>query len=242
MVRGKPWSHRCSRGSVSLSSLEARGKIKRVRSTGQNRDFLLKRSRRSREPCLRTTVLQRMIVTRPSTGKTTKMVPMSQRAYNKKTTPLPRFLVPSSMMLNTGLISRATGLTSTCLPLTLSIRLGFSLTSITTPSVLLLIHRTRPTTSQTRRHSSRITQLRTFMSLSTTSTCSNITHHRLRLNQHQSRLQSKKNQLLPRLRRWSPPQRPKILRSRRHQRPRNLRTRQTDSILMRWSELSQTKN
>lgn len=189
---------------MSLSSQVARGKTRRIaKSTGQNRDFPLRRSKRSRELSLRTTALLRMIVTRHSTGKTTRTEPMSPRAYNRKTTPLPKFLVRSNTMPSTGLISRATGLTTTWLLWRQSITPGFSLTSITTPSVPPQTRRMLPTTLLTGRYSSRIIQLRTFMNHNTTSTCSNITLQRLmRLSRRRSRLQwSKRRKPLPRSKR-----------------------------------------
>jgi len=175
---------------VSLSCPAVKGKTRRIaKSTGQNRDSPLKRSRKSSELCLRTTVLLRMTVMKLSIGKTTRMELMSQKAYNSKTTLPPKFLVPSNRMPNTGLISRVTGSTSTWTHLLLSTRPGFSLTLTTTLSALPLTQKMLRTTLLRRRHSSKITQLRTFTSRNITSICSSITLQRLRLNLFRSKLQ-----------------------------------------------------
>lgn len=175
---------------MSLSCPAVKEKTRRIaKSTGQNRDSPLRRSRKSSELCLRITVLLRMIVMTLFTGKITRMELMSRKAYNRKTTLPPKFLVPSNKMLNTGLISRVTGSTLTWPLLLLSIRLGCSLTLITTLNAQLLIQIMLRTISLIRRHSSKIIQLRTFTSRNTTSICNSITLQILRLNLYRSKLQ-----------------------------------------------------
>ena len=174
---------------MSLSCPVVKGKIRKIaKSTGQNRDSPLKRSKKSSELYLRITVLLRMIVMMLSIGKTTRMELMSQKAYNRKTTLLPKFLVPSNRMPNTGLISRVTGSTITWPLLLLSIKPGFSLILTTTLNALLLILKMLQTILLRRMHSSKTTLLRTFTSHNTMSTCSSIILQILRLNLFRSKI------------------------------------------------------
>ena len=168
-----------------------------------------------------------------SIGKTTRMELMSQKAYNRKTTLPPKFLVPSNRMPNTGLISRVTGSTITWPLLLLSIKPGFSLILTTILSVLLLILKMLQTILLRRMHSSKTTLLRTFTSHNTMSTCSSIILQILRLNLFRSKIKWQKKRFLPKQKRQSPLQRQKTQRSRRHQNQRRQKTRPTDSILMR---------
>jgi len=174
---------------VSLSCPVVKGKTRKIaKSTGQNKDSPLKRSKKSSELYLRITVLLRMIVMMLSIGKTTRMELMSQKAYNRKTTLPPKFLVPSNRMPNTGLISRVTGSIITWLLLLLSIKHGFSLILTTTLNALLLILKMLQTILLRRMHLSKTTLLRTFTSHNTMSTCSSIILQILRLNLFRSKI------------------------------------------------------